>query len=393
MGSGLRVALLSSHLPRRCGIATFSHDLITAMESADPSLSISVAAIEEPDLLRRYDEQVRWRIRQGEAGSYRRAAEAINASEVEVVNVQHELGLYGIWRNGAYEDHLRTFLEALRKPVVTTLHTIPPQPAPSLREAVRTAARLSDEIVVMAETAVWRAGGRAGRVGEGARTRGAGDCCRPERGSGPGRRDHVRPRPPERGPYDVHSAVFVMDSLAAATCESSYLELGRPARSWPEGRNPAGAPIYDRAAGRVCDGDRRRPGQRPLRRRGEHHGGPGPPGGPLPVGVGEKLERLSAPFDQRSRRGRRRRWLGTVRSRRHPPWISRNHSTICRRCSTSRPASSSSNLATLAGSPSTSGAARRSSPSTTPSRAGSSSSAPPRHQARGGPHRPGGVRG
>ncbi|HVD00117.1 MAG TPA: glycosyltransferase, partial [Candidatus Dormibacteraeota bacterium] len=136
-------------------IATFSHDLITAMESADPSLSISVAAIEEPDLLRRYDEQVRWRIRQGDAGSYRRAAEAINASEVEVVNVQHEFGLYGIWRNGAYEDHLRTFLEALRKPVVTTFHTIPPQPAPSLREAVRTAARLSDEIVVMAETAVW----------------------------------------------------------------------------------------------------------------------------------------------------------------------------------------------------------------------------------------------
>jgi hypothetical protein len=54
--------------------------------------------------------------------------------------------------------------------------------------------------------------------------------------------------------YDVQSAVFVMDRLAAVTGESRYVELARKARSWFDGRNPAGAVIFDRAAGRVADG-------------------------------------------------------------------------------------------------------------------------------------------
>jgi hypothetical protein len=54
--------------------------------------------------------------------------------------------------------------------------------------------------------------------------------------------------------YDVQSAVLVMDRLARVTGEATYGELGQLARSWFEGRNPAGAPTYDRAAGRVADG-------------------------------------------------------------------------------------------------------------------------------------------
>ena len=68
--------------------------------------------------------------------------------------MQHEFGLYGTWTDGVYEDHLRPFLEALRKPVVVTLHTVPPEPTPSMRSALRGAAELSDAIVVMADTAV-----------------------------------------------------------------------------------------------------------------------------------------------------------------------------------------------------------------------------------------------
>jgi hypothetical protein len=54
--------------------------------------------------------------------------------------------------------------------------------------------------------------------------------------------------------YDVQSAVFVMDRLAAVTGQPRYVELARKARSWFDGRNPAGAAIYDRAIGRVADG-------------------------------------------------------------------------------------------------------------------------------------------
>ena len=54
--------------------------------------------------------------------------------------------------------------------------------------------------------------------------------------------------------YDVQSAVFVMDRLAAVTGQARYRELAWKARSWFDGRNPTGAAVYDRVVGRVADG-------------------------------------------------------------------------------------------------------------------------------------------
>ena len=157
-GTVIRVAFVATFLPRRCGIATFTSDLIAATRSADPTLIARIAAIDEPNVVRPYGHDVRWRIRQGDPAAYRAAAAAINDSRVDVVNVQHEFGLYGIWREdgteSVYEDHLRPFLEELRKPVVTTLHSVPPEPSPSMRAAVRSIAELSHSMVVMAGAAV-----------------------------------------------------------------------------------------------------------------------------------------------------------------------------------------------------------------------------------------------
>jgi hypothetical protein len=52
----------------------------------------------------------------------------------------------------------------------------------------------------------------------------------------------------------VQSAVFVMDRLAAVTGQARYGELAWKARSWFDGRNPAGTAIYDRTVGHVADG-------------------------------------------------------------------------------------------------------------------------------------------
>src|SRR6266849_1763606 len=152
----MRIAFVSSSLPRRCGIATFTSDLMAATRAADPDLSAWVAAIDEPNVVRPYEREVRWRIRQGDPKSYRAAAAAISDSRVDVVNVQHEFGLYGTWHmagtESVYEDHLRPFLEELRKPVVTTLHSVPSEPSPSMREAVLSIVELSQQVVVMAAT-------------------------------------------------------------------------------------------------------------------------------------------------------------------------------------------------------------------------------------------------
>jgi predicted GH43/DUF377 family glycosyl hydrolase/glycosyltransferase involved in cell wall biosynthesis len=137
---------------------------MAAIRLAEPSTRCSVAAIDEANVVRPYGPEVRWRIHQGDPESYRAAARAINTSNADVVNVQHEFGLYGLWheagfRDGGwmeseYEDHLSDLLDTLRKPVITTLHTVLPNPSPSVRDAVRAIAERSDEMVVMASTAV-----------------------------------------------------------------------------------------------------------------------------------------------------------------------------------------------------------------------------------------------
>ena len=149
----VRIAFVASAIPRRCGIATFTADLLAAVKAADPAVRCVAAAIDEPNTARAYGPDVRWRIKQGDKESYRVAARAINESSVDAVNLQHEFGLYGVWRDGIYDDHCVPFLEELHKPVITTLHTVLPQPESQVRDVVRRIAERSTRVVVMAETA------------------------------------------------------------------------------------------------------------------------------------------------------------------------------------------------------------------------------------------------
>jgi beta-1,2-mannobiose phosphorylase / 1,2-beta-oligomannan phosphorylase len=160
----MRIAFVSTYPPRRCGIATFTSDLIHAIKQADPATRARVAAIDERNSVRAYGSEVRWRIRQGSPLPYRAAAREIDRSNADVVCVQHEFGLYGLWKGGGwvgdhwiegtYEDHLGPFLDELSKPSLVTLHTVLPEPSPAIREAVRTIAELAHGLTVMAETAV-----------------------------------------------------------------------------------------------------------------------------------------------------------------------------------------------------------------------------------------------
>jgi predicted GH43/DUF377 family glycosyl hydrolase/glycosyltransferase involved in cell wall biosynthesis len=160
----MRIAFVSTYPPRRCGIATFTSDLIHAIKQADPTTRARIAAIDERNSVRAYGSEVRWRIRQGSALPYRAAAREIDRSNADVVCVQHEFGLYGLWKGGGwvgdhwiegtYEDHLAPFLDELEKPALVTLHTVLPEPSPAIRDAVRAIAELAHGVTVMAETAV-----------------------------------------------------------------------------------------------------------------------------------------------------------------------------------------------------------------------------------------------
>src|SRR3989449_3451208 len=148
-----RTVCVPPAVPSGGGIALFAADLKAAVKAADPAVRCVAAAIDEPNTARAYGPDVRWRIKQGDKESYRGAARAIGESSVDAVNLQHEFGLYGVWRDGVYDDHCVPFLETLQKPVITTLHTVLPQPEPQIRETVRRIAEHSTRVVVMAETA------------------------------------------------------------------------------------------------------------------------------------------------------------------------------------------------------------------------------------------------
>ncbi len=148
----LSIAFVATCPPRQCGIATFSKDLEQALKAADGSVRIQWAAINEATSIHSYGPEVAWRIRQGSPESYREAAQQINAAPVDVVSLQHEFGLYGIWGD-PFEDHLTPFLDALRKPLVTTLHSVLPDPSGSVQASVRRIAARSSNVVVMAERA------------------------------------------------------------------------------------------------------------------------------------------------------------------------------------------------------------------------------------------------
>jgi predicted GH43/DUF377 family glycosyl hydrolase/glycosyltransferase involved in cell wall biosynthesis len=160
----MRIAFVSTYPPRRCGIATFTSDLVTALRSADGRTQCRVAAIDEKNTARAYGAEVRWRIRQGGPEAYVAAAGAINQSNIEAVCVQHEFGLYGLWKGGGYVgehwiegryvDHLVPFLKELQKPALVTMHTVLPDPSPAIRDTVRAIAASADSVVVMAQTAV-----------------------------------------------------------------------------------------------------------------------------------------------------------------------------------------------------------------------------------------------
>jgi glycosyltransferase involved in cell wall biosynthesis len=144
-----RVAILGNHLPRHCGIATFTTALSEAMADQFADLDVFVLAMNDGGRRYTYPARVRFELADGEIASYRRAADFLNVNDVDVVSVQHEYGIFG-GRAGAY---LLAALRGLRMPIVSTLHTILADPNPQQRELMQELLSLSERVVVMSSRA------------------------------------------------------------------------------------------------------------------------------------------------------------------------------------------------------------------------------------------------
>lgn len=140
-----RIAFVGSCLPRLCGIATYTADLRRGLESFDGTTEFIQIALTDTITSYHYDSQVRFEIGEKEISAYRRAADFLNINDIQVVNLQHEFGLFG----GPAGSHVVALLRDLRMPVVTTLHTVLDKPDSAQRKVMDELIALSSRLVVM----------------------------------------------------------------------------------------------------------------------------------------------------------------------------------------------------------------------------------------------------
>jgi glycosyltransferase involved in cell wall biosynthesis len=144
-GTHRRIAMLGNHLPRHCGIATFTTDLSGAIAAEFSDADCMVVAMNDAGKQYAYPPRVRFEVAESDIGSYKRAADYLNANKFDVVSVQHEYGIFG----GKAGNYLLTLLRKLRMPIVTTLHTVLGKPDSLQRRAMNEITRLSKRLVVM----------------------------------------------------------------------------------------------------------------------------------------------------------------------------------------------------------------------------------------------------
>jgi glycosyltransferase involved in cell wall biosynthesis len=141
------IAFLGNYLPRKCGIATFTSDLLGAVAAKHPQNRCFAVPVNDIDKCYQYPEIVRFEIEERDLGSYRRAADFLNSSNVDIVSVQHEFGIFG----GTAGSHLLALLRELKAPAVTTLHTVLLKPNADQRRVMRKLIAHSARLVVMTE--------------------------------------------------------------------------------------------------------------------------------------------------------------------------------------------------------------------------------------------------
>ena len=140
-----KVAFISSYVPRKCGIATFTSDLINNMKLAGgEEFEAQVVAMQSGTDLE-YDKPVKLKIRKDVKYDYISAADYINFSDVDLVSIQHEFGLFG----GDGGSYLSLLLERLDKPVMTTLHTVLEKPPVNYFDSMVDVCQASSRLIVM----------------------------------------------------------------------------------------------------------------------------------------------------------------------------------------------------------------------------------------------------
>ncbi|SPE53247.1 Glycosyltransferase [Verrucomicrobia bacterium] len=142
-----RIAFLGDYLPRKCGIATFTSDLLAAVAAELPQCQCFAVPVNDCEGGYDYPDVVRFEVEEQDLSSYQRAADFLNISNVDIVCLQHEFGIFG----GPAGSHLLALLRELKMPVVTTHHTVLREPNSEQRRVMQELIARSARLVVMTD--------------------------------------------------------------------------------------------------------------------------------------------------------------------------------------------------------------------------------------------------
>ncbi|WP_172194982.1 glycosyltransferase family 4 protein [Saccharibacillus qingshengii] len=147
--SGLKVVFVGTSLPRQCGLAVFSHDMMTQLGTFPDFAPPTIIALEDGRSYA-YGKEVVRKISQNKRGHYIDAASRLNQTNTDVVVIQHEFGIYG-GENGRY---ILDFAAALRIPFIVIFHTVLASPSSEQRRIMKELAALSFKVVTMARNKI-----------------------------------------------------------------------------------------------------------------------------------------------------------------------------------------------------------------------------------------------
>lgn len=145
----IRSIYISTYLPRKCGIASFTKDLTNAVNLLNPLSFAEIMAVTKYFNGDAFPWEVKVKIKEQDKRSYIDAANYINNSSADVVNLQHEFGIFG----GGDGEYILELTSRINKPLITTMHTVLSDPGQNQVRIIKKLAAQSQAVIVMVETA------------------------------------------------------------------------------------------------------------------------------------------------------------------------------------------------------------------------------------------------
>ena len=140
------ILFITSFPPRECGIATYSNDLIKAIDKKfNQSFTLNICAVENNNEPHSYPEEVKYILNTDLSENYIDLGNKINENtSISLIVVQHEFGFFA-----KKEADFLKFLKSINIPMVIVFHTVLPNPDEQLKTKVKEISAFAASIIVM----------------------------------------------------------------------------------------------------------------------------------------------------------------------------------------------------------------------------------------------------